>query len=49
MLDIALRHTTAPPGFAAMSPTGLLEWHEVEALARADGMRWSARRIGAAR
>jgi len=37
-LSAALRPTEGPAGFAGDAPYRLLEWHEVEALARADGI-----------
>ncbi|NPC55305.1 hypothetical protein [Caenimonas soli] len=38
MLTVAVRPGQGSPGFAGDAPYRLLEWHEVEALARADGI-----------
>lgn len=38
VLSVALRPTQGSAGFAGDAPYRLLEWHEVDALARADGM-----------
>lgn len=38
MLSITLRGTDGPAGFAGDPPYRLLAWHEVQALARADGI-----------
>jgi len=37
-LSVALRRTEGAAGFAGDAPYRLIEWHEVEALARADGI-----------
>lgn len=38
VLTVAVRPGEGSPGFAGDAPYRLLEWHEVEALARADGI-----------
>jgi hypothetical protein len=38
VLTVAVRPGQGSPGFASDAPYRLLEWHEVEALARADGI-----------
>jgi len=38
VLTVAVRPGQGSPGFAGDAPYRLLEWHEVEALARADGI-----------
>ena len=38
IVSVVLRPTDGPAGFAGDAPYRLLEWHEVEALARAEGI-----------